>query len=220
MPSRPAGLVFDFDGTMVDTESVMVESWNDTFVVAGLDPVPVSVWQATIGRADGHRFDPHARLATAPRTAEELASIDAERRVDRDARNDAAPLREGVLEVLDWARASGVRLAVASSSPIDWVEQHLGRLGLRDRFVHLSCAGPDLAGKPDPATYLDASRALGIDPADGWAIEDSPTGATAALAAGLGVIACPGPITTGLVFPDGVVARSTLAGFDPDGFAW
>ncbi len=220
MTDLPAALVFDFDGTMVDTESVMVDSWNDTFVAAGLDPVPVSVWQATIGRADGHRFDPHARLATARVTPVELARIETARRSDRDARNGAAPLRDGVLEVLDWARSSSVPLAIASSSPVAWVEAHLDRLELRDRFEVLSCAGPERPGKPDPATYRDAAAALGIDPSRAWAIEDSPTGTTAALAAGLRVIVCPGPITMGLDFASEATALGSLAELDPTSFAW
>ena len=62
-------------------------------------------------------------------------------------------MTDRALPVLDWARLRQIPLAIASSSPVEWVAGHLDRLGLRDRFVMLSCAGPERPGKPDPEVF-------------------------------------------------------------------
>jgi HAD superfamily hydrolase (TIGR01509 family) len=99
---------------------------------------------------------------------------------------------------LDEADALGLGLAIASSSPRDWVEPHLERLGLRQRFAHVACFGPGIAGKPAPDTYLAACRALAVEPGRTLAIEDSPHGVTAAKAAGMLCVAVPHAITENL----------------------
>lgn len=97
------------------------------------------------------------------------------------------------------AELAGTRpVAIASNAPTDVVEAHLRR------FFDLSgiaIVGGDMvaAPKPQPDIYLAACAALASDPADTWALEDSATGAAAALAAGLCVVGV--PHTAGSFFP-------------------
>jgi putative hydrolase of the HAD superfamily len=93
---------------------------------------------------------------------------------------------------------------VASSSPPDWVEHHLERLGLRDRFGCLACADGVIPGKPDPTSYRHAVEQLGGDPALSVAVEDSEHGVNAAAAAGLFTVAV----------PHGLTAHMDLSGAD------
>ena len=99
---------------------------------------------------------------------------------------------------LDQADELGLPLAIASSSPRAWVEEHLGHLGLVERFAAIACFGDGLAGKPSPDTYLAACAAIRTDPRAAIAIEDSPHGVTAAKSAGLWCIAVPHEITARL----------------------
>ena len=82
-------------------------------------------------------------------------------------------------------------LAVASNGPAAAVETLLRRTGLRRRFAVVVSAEQTPAPKPHPHVYLEACRRLGVDPSDAIAFEDSPTGAAAAAAAGLLVVAVP-----------------------------
>jgi beta-phosphoglucomutase-like phosphatase (HAD superfamily) len=99
---------------------------------------------------------------------------------------------------LDDAERLGVPVGIASPSPPDWVEHHLVRLGLRDRFACLACADGVIPGKPDPTSYRHAVEQLGGDPSRSVAVEDSPNGVRAAVAAGLYTVAVPHDLTRAL----------------------
>jgi beta-phosphoglucomutase-like phosphatase (HAD superfamily) len=111
---------------------------------------------------------------------------------------DVERARPGVEAYLEAAQRRGLRLAVASNSRREWVAPHLARLGLLERFAHLSCWAPVRPPKPAPDLYLDAAAALGVRPTDALAFEDSPAGVAAAKAAGLRCVAVPHPLTARL----------------------
>jgi beta-phosphoglucomutase-like phosphatase (HAD superfamily) len=90
----------------------------------------------------------------------------------------------------------GLRLAIASSSPTDWVTSNLARWDLNRYFEAIVCAGRDLPAKPNPTLYLNALEQLGAQPENAVAFEDSPNGIAASTAAGIFTIACPNPITS------------------------
>src|SRR4051812_8007166 len=104
----------------------------------------------------------------------------------------------GVERFVAEASEAGLGLAVASSSSIGWVSEHLDRLGLLDRFSVVSCASDDVPAKPDPGVYVRAVQMLGVAPGAAAAFEDSPNGIAAAKAAGLRCIAVPNRMTKGL----------------------
>jgi HAD superfamily hydrolase (TIGR01509 family) len=94
--------------------------------------------------------------------------------------------REAIVDL-----AGQFRLAVASSSPIELIEQSLELAGLRQYFAALVSSDEVAVGKPAPDVYLEACKRLGTVPARAVAIEDSSNGLWAASAAGLAVIAVP-----------------------------
>jgi HAD superfamily hydrolase (TIGR01509 family) len=189
-----AGVVFDFDGTILDTEDSVHRAWTELWASQGVE-LPRAEWQAILG-TDGD-FDPWAELEQRLGRA-----VDPALRGSRVARRDellhAEVPRPGVLAWLDEADRLGVPVAIASSSPPEWVDSHLVRLGLLDRFAFLACCDGDVPGKPDPTSYRLACEAIGADPARSVAVEDSPHGVTAAVGAGLFTIAVPHPLTADL----------------------
>lgn len=211
-------LVFDFDGTIIDTETSGYESWRDTFIKAGVEPISFEVWLAHLGRADGDGFDIRAELCRRLGVDGIPPELEGFRRRRRDQAlldQDLTPIRAGVM---DWIRAAGeygLALAIASSSGSGWVTGHLDRLDLAGFFATVSCADPPTPGKPDPAVYLNACAGVGVDPARALAIEDSPTGAQAARAAGLTCIVAPGPVTATVKFGPVDLEVSSLADADP-----
>jgi len=103
-----------------------------------------------------------------------------------------------VREYIAEARRLGLTLGVASSSSVGWVDGHLRRLGLREAFAVVRCAGDVPRVKPDPALYLAVLDATGIAAGEAVALEDSPNGVLAAKRAGLACVAVPNPLTARL----------------------
>jgi HAD superfamily hydrolase (TIGR01509 family) len=152
-------------------------------------------WQAVIG-TDGV-FDPWAELQRElGRTLDPV--LEGRRRARRDELQAAYVARPGVLAWLGEADRLGVPVAVASSSPGAWVEGHLERLGLAERFALLVCRTDLIPPKPDPTSYREACHRLGVVPKWSVAVEDSTHGVAAAVTAGLFTVAVPHALTVDL----------------------
>ena len=191
-PQLPDAVVFDFDGLIVDTETPIFQA--SQIAVASLGhQIGVEAWATVVGLGDDDSFAALCRAigADLDRTAYEMAY----RAQDKSWRH-TQPALPGVITLLDELRAAGVACGISSSSPAEWIEDHLGRLGLRDRFGTI--ASVDRVGgraKPAPDSYLLACQDLAANPARTVALEDSAHGIAAALAAGLMVVAVPSHIT-------------------------
>ena len=189
---RPEAVIFDFDGTIFDSETPIYLAYSAALAEMG-HALTIPGWATVVGHAED---ESHTALCTAVGV-----DVDRDELEERYARQDRSwretlPALPGVVALLDELTAAGVPLGIASSSPETWVESHLVRLGLRDRFTVI--ASRDQVGgrgKPDPASYRYATGALGVDPSRTVAVEDSNPGVTAALAAGLWVVAIPSEIT-------------------------
>lgn len=192
-------LVFDFDGLVLDTETCSYTSVAAVFAAHGA-PLDKSWWQREILGTAEH---PHWSVFLEERATLPIADIDAVK-ADRLVRHHALVAEEvvcaGVVELLDEAEAAGIPCAVASSSTHDWVDGHLDRLGLLERFAAVRCGDdvPPGRTKPAPDIFLSACAALDVDPAGAVALEDSPNGVAAAVAAGLTVIGVAAGMTEGL----------------------
>ncbi len=209
------GVVFDFDGIILDTETPVFAAWQEVFAIYGCPPLTLDDWAHEIGTAGG--LDLVALIRTSATRPFDEAEMHARRRVRRDELLVDQVVRPGVTAWLDEADTLGLPVAIASSSPRDWVETHLGRLGLAHRFAFIACFGDPgadgraLAGKPGPDTYLAACAAIGVETGAALAVEDSPHGITAAKAAGLWCVAVPHEITERLDLSHADVRLSSLA---------
>lgn len=204
----PEALVFDFDGTLVDTETAEFEAvrqvWADHGAVYTHDR-----WQPWVGS-----------LYAVPWIAELTDHIGSplderelhlrQRRYNRELLATVLP-RPGAAALLEAAAAAGVPVAVASNAPADWVEGHLGRLGLLDHFAAVVTVDRVGRGKPHPEPYLTAVAAVGASPERSVAFEDSLPGLRSALAAGLYSVAIPGPMSSGHDLADADLTVSSLA---------
>ena len=214
-PAGVTALVFDFDGTILDTETPVFESWAATFRHFGVEPVTLETWLTTIGMAEGQGIDMHAVLREHLGVDELPDAVDEFRLTTKQGKFEALPMRPGVQHWIDAAIERSIPLAVASSSPTSWVVPHLERLGLAKNFRMVSCADPGIPGKPDPTVYRSACQALEVEPDAALAIEDSTHGVSAAIAAGMRCVAAPGPITTTMDFSHATVRVDSLAELDP-----
>lgn len=193
--TRFRAVVFDFDGTVMDTETPEYEVWKELYAEHGVE-LPLSVWSAGIGIGPRENpFDPYDYLDACLARPCDREGLRAERRLRFLGRLRRLGPRAGVVERLDEASALGLRLAIASSSPQAWIDDQLAYLRLADRFDLTRTADDVARTKPDPELYLSACAALGVAPREAVAIEDSPNGVRAAKAAGLACVACPNPLT-------------------------
>ena len=205
-------LIFDFDGTLLDTESPDMLAWQAVFeehdVTLSLD-----LWYQNIGRAPGS-FDVYAHLEALlerPVVRDTVHARYRERFLELLA---LETLREGVDRWLADAQGLGLDLAIASSSPRDWVTGHLETFGLLDRFRIIRCRDDVAHAKPAPDLYLSALEGLGVRADEAIAIEDSPNGSLAAKAAGLYVVAVPNGVTRQLQFERADLVLDSLADCD------
>lgn len=186
--------MLDFDGTVLDTEESLYRAWSEVWDEHG-HSLALFDWQRNIGTEDV--FDPLAELEH--RLGHRLnPDIDDRRRIRRDEIQAGLGPRPGVVRWLSDARASDIPVGIASSSPREWVEGHLDRLGLRSFFSCLACRDGEVPAKPAPTSYLLACEQLGSDPSRSVAVEDSPHGVAAAVAAGLFTVAVPHRLTADL----------------------
>ncbi|CCK25343.1 type I phosphodiesterase/nucleotide pyrophosphatase [Streptomyces davaonensis JCM 4913] len=176
--AAPHAVLLDMDGTLVDTESLWLRTVREA--VPGIEPdalFPALDRSAADTAALLHPEDPHTLAA------------DLEDRFFAAIQREAAPL-PGALELLDLLQGLGIPAALVSASSRPVVDAVLKTLG-HDRFRATVAEGETPRTKPAADPYLAAARALGVDPAACLAVEDSPTGVTAAEAAGCRVLAVP-----------------------------
>ena len=189
-------IIFDFDGLIVDTESIWYEAYRDALVEHDFH-LTLEHFGQVIGTSSG----------ALDRLIQENVAVE----VDLDAINEKADslykkkllspaLREGVQSYVDAAKENGLKLAVASSSGRAWVEGYLEQLGIRHEF-HIIKTREDVERvKPDPALYLEALKALQIEAHEAIVFEDSFNGLKAACAAGIKCVIVPNPVTAHLPF--------------------
>lgn len=187
-PRPVKAVVFDMDGLLVDTEQVVFAAMRHAAAAFGGE-MPFSTFQRMVGLTHamsdpilvehfGAGFDLEAFSAavSAYFRAEQAAGI---------------ALKAGVVEILDQLDAMGLPRAIATSSSWYAVEQSLGPHGLLGRFDAFITRDVQEQSKPHPEPYLKAAAALGVDPADGLALEDSHNGVRSAAAAGMMTVMIP-----------------------------
>ena len=200
MPAPIRALLFDFDGLIFDTETTEMIVWKHIYAEHGFE-YPEERWAHNAGLwGSNHRFDSAAHLQDLLGQELDLNALNQRHHDESAAAFETQAPREGLVDYLDAAQRLGLRLAVASSSPLYWVKTHLTRLGLIDRFERI-ISGDDVAPervKPQPDIYLKALEGLGLAASEAVAFEDSPHGVIAARAAGIFVVAVPNPTTVRL----------------------
>jgi HAD superfamily hydrolase (TIGR01509 family) len=183
-----SAVVFDMDGTLLDTESVFRDV---VFSVCGTLGFPMTedVHLAMVGSS--HETT-NKLLVEAYGVSFPYALFDEQcREMFRHRMAEAVPLKEGVVEILGELRGRGIPAAVATSSRSAHALGHLGRAGLLELFETVVTRDDVENPKPHPEPYLTAAKRLGMTPRQCLAVEDSHSGVRAAHAAGMQTIMVP-----------------------------
>jgi HAD superfamily hydrolase (TIGR01509 family) len=202
-------LLFDFDGLILDTESIRFASWQHVFDRHGCELTP-DVWHDCLGRPT-HLFDPRELLKELASSDVDVPTARAMKRSREIELIEKTPLQRGVTELIQSAAEEKIELAVVSSSTRNWVCGNLERLDLTKYFSCIICAEDVQSHKPDPAPYRAALNKLEVAASDAVALEDSPHGIFAAIAAGVFCVAASNPITCKLDLSKANLRVSSLA---------
>lgn len=209
----PAAVLFDMDGTLVDSEKVWTVSLAEAARALGGElsaGAREDIVGSNLTRTLGIMFDdlglPHepqrmerTRRRILARTGELFA--------------DGLEWRPGAQDALRTVRAAGWPTALVTNTGRELAELALDGIG-REHFTVTVCGDEVPRGKPDPDPYLRAAQLLDVDAADCLAVEDSPTGALSAGRAGASVLVvpCEVPVPEG----PGRVQRASLVGLTAD----
>lgn len=204
-------LIFDFDGLIIDTEWTEFQAWQEMCQRYRVE-LALQTWLPCIGRgATSQVFDPYTYLQAQVGKRLVRHEIEAwclQRNLELIA---AQPILPGVKELMREAKASNLRLAVASSSSRHWVQGHLARLQLLAYFDTLVCGDDVARTKPYPDIYLQALTQLGTSARHAVAFEDSLNGMLAARSAQLFCVVVPGRLTQYLTFGETDLRLTSLA---------
>jgi len=183
-----AGIIFDMDGTLVDSEVVWEEAEAELFAERGL-VYSDDIRQQVIGLRLDEFFSRLVKIYGLDEPIESLMA-DLNRRMLALIPHKVKP-KEGAQELIEHVRALGVPYAIASASPMSIIDCVVDTMNWRTFIPNLYTADVVPLGKPAPDVYLYACGQLGIVPSASLAIEDSPNGATSAVRAGMTCYAVP-----------------------------
>ena len=184
--SDPEAVIFDLDGTLVDS----MWMWTDIDI-------------EYLARF-GHPFSRQLQIEIEGMSIEETAvwfkqkyqipdSLEQIQRdwisMSLDKYKHEVPFKPYAREFLSFLKSRGIKTAIASSNAIDMVEACLGSLSAKDLFDIVVTSSEAERGKPFPDVYLLAAKRLGVEPSRCMVFEDVPAGIRAGKAAGMFVYA-------------------------------
>lgn len=192
--SRPVlAAIFDMDGLLIDSEPLWERAELDVFATLDVDLSRRSEMPDTVGL----RIDQVVRMwyETLPWIGPSQEEV-TQRILTRALTliEETRPLLPGVELALKLCQAEGLKIGLASASPLFMQEKVLAMFGLRHYFEVLASAESLPYSKPHPQVYLDAAARLGIDPLNCVTLEDSVNGMIATKAARMRSIVVPAAV--------------------------
>ena len=174
-------VLWDLDGTLVDSEREHWQSWHETFEARGL-AVTEAQFKATFGQRNDRILAQILGPDAPAQTVREIGDAKEQRYRELVTAGGLTPL-PGAAEWVKRLHAAGWRQAVASSAPRANVETVTQALQLRKYFSALVAAEDVTHGKPAPDVFLEAARRVAVAASDCVVVEDAEAGVAAAKAA-------------------------------------
>lgn len=189
-PRQILAAIFDMDGLLVDSEPLWDQAELDVIASLGVDISRRHELPDTLGL----RIDMVVDLwfAQQPWNGPSRKEV-TERIITRAIAlvEETKPLLPGVREAVALCKSQGIKVGLASASPLHMLEKVLTMFDLRSSFDALASAEKLPYSKPHPQVYLDCATKLGIDPLNCVALEDSVNGMIASKAARMRSIVVP-----------------------------
>jgi len=182
--------IFDMDGLLIDSEPLWDEAELEVMASIGVDITRRNELPDTLGL----RIDLVVELWFAQQpwngpTREEVTQRIITRAIGLI--EERRPLLPGVREAIALCKAQGLKVGLASASPLHMLERVLEMFDLREQFDAIASAEHLPYSKPHPQVYLDAAAKLGVDPLSCVTLEDSVNGMIATKAARMRSVVVP-----------------------------
>jgi len=190
MPNHPIGVIFDWDGVIIDSHNQHELSWQRLAKEYNKD-LPNNFFKETFGMRNESIIPKFFNNWIDTNNNKEVKILaDRKEEIYRQiiTQNGITPL-EGVKELLASLKSQKIRCSIGSSTPIKNIETVINIIGLSDYFDAITAAEDVSNGKPDPEVFLKASKKIGIAPENCIVFEDAHVGIQAAIAAGMKVVA-------------------------------
>ncbi|MBU8917820.1 HAD family hydrolase [Bacillus sp. FJAT-29953] len=190
-------IIFDFDGLIVDTETIWFKAYKEVLEKGYGINLTLLQFSKVIGTDDTELFAYIQENLSTPINSEAIEN--SVKQIVLEKTKEAAA-REGVEDYLKEAKELGLKIGLASSSSREWVEGFLKKLHIFKYFDVIKTRDDVSKVKPDPELYIQAIKALGIQPSEAVAFEDSLNGLKAARKAGVHCVVVPNQVTAHLEF--------------------
>lgn len=187
MNDKFKAVLFDFDGTLMDSEPIHFEAWREALQPLGVAVEHDLFMERFVGVEDREAIRMLAELQDPPRDFEDLwATFPSKQQIFREIIGARPQVPEATKDIIADLKAAGYLLGVVTSSSEEEVVPILERNGIRPYLDTAIFRENVIHKKPHPEPYLKALEALGVDHA--LVLEDSKSGIAAALAAGCEVV--------------------------------
>lgn len=190
-------LVFDFDGTIIDTETLWFQAFKEVLLEDYNIHLPLEEFAKVIGTTDELLYS-YIDSQSNSSISHDVLNEKVRQRLNISKKE--LILRDGIEELLMEAQHKGLKIGIASSSDRKWIEEFLEQLQIRGYFSVIKSKDDVTKVKPDPELYIKAIQELGVLPHEAIAFEDSINGSMAAIDAGLKVVVIPNDVTRFLQF--------------------
>lgn len=189
--------IFDFDGTIIDTETMWYEIFTEVLHKDYSFQLSLDEFVKCVGVSDQILYG-YIQRELGDHIDLELLRIRIHEK--HHLVKDLLEVREGILDLLESFKNKGFKIGLATSSTLEWVQPFLDRFEIADYFETIKTKDDVKNVKPDPELYIKALADLGVKPEEAVAIEDSVNGSNAAIAAGMKCIVIPNQVTAHLSF--------------------
>ena len=181
-PAGIRGVLFDMDGVILDSEKLYARFWAAACESFGYS----MTYQQALGMRSLNAQAGQAYLSSLFGPDISYPQVRAKRieLMDAYVEENGVEAKPGILPLLDYLTSRRIPYAITTASPLDRIANHLGRLGLYQRFPHICTAHAVAQGKPAPDIYLLGAKTIGLPPESCLALEDSYTGLLSAHRAG------------------------------------
>lgn len=182
-------IVFDMDGLLFDSERIVQRSWEEAGNQLGLEHMGETIYH-TLGMNLAGRNHYFRNTIAKDFPCEEFAK-QARIWFYKIVNEEGLPMKNGARKLLEYGKANGYRMAIATSSRREYALKNLKAAKIYDFFDAGVFGDMVQHAKPDPEIYLKACASIGAAPANCIALEDAPAGIRAAYAAGMKPIMIP-----------------------------
>ena len=214
-PHTPArGIIFDFDGVLIDSEPLNLRSVNVILARCGVTQLTAAEYQQWIGSTAKLTWEALTESKNLPESAQEYQD-QYEDVLEGVLRHELA-LRPEAEDLLNVIERRGIPRGLATASRRKWMTLKLETLRLTNYFDAAVCSTDVRRTKPEPDIYLRAAELMALAPVDVIAIEDSPAGIHSAKSAGIRTIGLRTDMTTGLDLSEADEIIHNLHEFDVD----